>query len=179
MFCLIQGCDGSVLVNSTSNNHAEKEAAPNLTLRGFDFIDRVKSLLEAECPGIVSCADTLALVARDSIVATVRILQNKSEQIKPTYIFLFYEQINGFIIYLFYVMFCRPQGGPFWSVPTGRRDGTISNSSEALADIPPPTSNFTTLQTLFANNGLDLTDLVLLSGKLNIIISSHLLDILN
>jgi hypothetical protein len=79
MFCLMQGCDGSVLVNSTSNNQAEKEATPNLTLRGFDFIDRVKSLLEAECPGIVSCADTLALVARDSIVATVRILK-KQEQ---------------------------------------------------------------------------------------------------
>lgn len=72
-----------------------------------------------------------------------------------------------------------PQGGPFWKVPTGRRDGTISNSSEALNDIPAPTSNFTTLQTLFANNGLDLTDLVLLSGKLNVIISSHLLDVLN
>jgi len=123
--CFVRGCDGSVLVNSTSNNQAEKAATPNLTLRGFDFIDRVKSLLEAECPGIVSCADTLALVARDSIVAT---------------------------------------GGPFWKVPTGRRDGTISNSSEALADIPAPTSNFTTLQTLFAKNGLDLTDLVLLSG---------------
>lgn len=101
----MQGCDGSVLVNSTSNNQAEKEATPNLTLRGFDFIDRVKSLLEAECPGIVSCADTLALVARDSIVATVSILKKKN---KPTLIFpFFYEQRNGLIIYLFYVMFCH------------------------------------------------------------------------
>ena len=66
------------------------------------------------------------------------------------------------------------QGGPFWSVPTGRRDGTISNSSEALSDIPPPTGNFSTLQTLFSNVGLNLTDLVLLSGKLSIVISWHL-----
>lgn len=87
MFCIMQGCDGSVLVNSTSNNQAEKAAAPNLTLRGFDFIDRVKSLLEAECPGIVSCADTLALVARDSIVATVRIL--KQIRTNPFYSFVF------------------------------------------------------------------------------------------
>ncbi|KAJ6991323.1 hypothetical protein NC653_019499 [Populus alba x Populus x berolinensis] len=55
-------------------------------------------------------------------------------------------------------------GGPFWRVPTGRRDGTISRSSEALNNIPPPTSNFTNLQRLFANQGLDLKDLVLLSG---------------
>ncbi|KAA8526485.1 hypothetical protein F0562_008312 [Nyssa sinensis] len=123
--CFVRGCDASVLLNSTSNNQAEKVAIPNQTVRGFDFIDRVKSLLEAECPGIVSCADIIALVARDSIVAT---------------------------------------GGPFWRVPTGRRDGLISNSSEALANIPRPTNNFSSLQTSFANKGLDLKDLVLLSG---------------
>lgn len=50
-------------------------------------------------------------------------------------------------------------------MPTGRRDGRISNASEALSDIPPPTSNFTTLQSSFAKKGLDLKDLVLLSGK--------------
>ncbi|KAG6768648.1 hypothetical protein POTOM_027575 [Populus tomentosa] len=59
---------------------------------------------------------------------------------------------------------CFVRGGPFWRVPTGRRDGTISRSSEALNNIPPPTSNFTNLQRLFANQGLDLKDLVLLSG---------------
>ncbi|KAF8376842.1 hypothetical protein HHK36_031483 [Tetracentron sinense] len=130
--CFVRGCDGSVLVNSTSSNHAEKDGTPNLSLRGFDFIDRVKTLLEAECPGIVSCADVLALVARDSIVAT---------------------------------------GGPFWKVPTGRRDGVISRSSEALSNIPGPTSNFTTLRTLFANKGLNVKDLVRLSGAHTIGIS--------
>ncbi|XP_062028526.1 peroxidase 3-like [Rosa rugosa] len=123
--CFVRGCDASVLVNSTSSNQAEKDAPPNLTLRGFDFIDRIKSLVEAQCPGVVSCADVIALAARDSVVAT---------------------------------------GGPFWNVPTGRRDGVISRSSEALASIPSPFSNFTTLQTSFANQGLDLKDLVLLSG---------------
>ncbi|KAJ6691037.1 PEROXIDASE 25-RELATED [Salix koriyanagi] len=123
--CFVRGCDASVLLNTTSGEQPERQATPNLTLRGFDFIDRVKSLVEAECPGIVSCADILTLVARDSIVAT---------------------------------------GGPFWRVPTGRRDGLISKSSEALSKIPSPSDNFTTLQTLFANHGLDLKDLVILSG---------------
>ncbi|XP_061363103.1 peroxidase 39-like [Gastrolobium bilobum] len=122
--CFVRGCDGSVLLNSTTNQ-AEKNAPPNLTVRGFDFIDRVKSLVEAECPGVVSCADIIALVSRDSIVAT---------------------------------------GGPFWKVPTGRRDGVISNLVEARSSIPAPFHNFTTVQTLFGNQGLDLKDLVLLSG---------------
>ncbi|KAJ6959302.1 hypothetical protein NC653_037580 [Populus alba x Populus x berolinensis] len=59
---------------------------------------------------------------------------------------------------------CFVRGGPFWRVPTGRRDGLISRSSEALSSVPSPMINFTTLRTLFANQGLDLKDLVLLSG---------------
>jgi len=73
MMCpLLQGCDASVLLNSTAGSVAEKDAPPNLTLRGFDFVDRVKTLVEEACPGVVSCADVLALAARDAVAAIVR-----------------------------------------------------------------------------------------------------------
>lgn len=62
-----QGCDASVLLDSTANNTAEKDAIPNLSLAGFDVIDEVKTQLEKTCPGKVSCADILALAARDSV----------------------------------------------------------------------------------------------------------------
>ena len=67
----MQGCDGSVLLNSINNNQAEKAAIPNLSLRGFNIIDDVKSSLEKICPGVVSCADILTLVARDAVEAVI------------------------------------------------------------------------------------------------------------
>jgi peroxidase len=129
--CFVRGCDASVLLNSTTQP-AEKDAPPNLTLRGFGFIDAIKSLLEKECPGVVSCADIISLAARDAV-----------------------ETI----------------GGPTWKVPTGRRDGTVSIKKEALQNIPGPAFNFSQLIASFEKKGLDLNDLVWLSGAHTIGIS--------
>lgn len=65
---LMQGCDASVLLNSKGSNKAEKDGPPNVSLHAFYVIDNAKKDLEASCPGVVSCADILALAARDSVV---------------------------------------------------------------------------------------------------------------
>ncbi|KAE8789699.1 Peroxidase 3 [Hordeum vulgare] len=121
----MQGCDGSILLNSTAAGAAEKDAPPNLSLRGFDLVDRVKGLVEEACPGVVSCADVLALAARDAVAAI---------------------------------------GGPSWRVPTGRRDGTVSTMQDAVRELPSPSMTFPQLVALFAGKGLDVRDLVWLSG---------------
>ncbi|CBI20054.3 hypothetical protein VitviT2T_018415 [Vitis vinifera] len=65
--CFVRGCDASILINGTST---EKTTTPNSLLKGYDAIDDAKSQIEDVCPGVVSCADILALAARDAVVLT-------------------------------------------------------------------------------------------------------------
>lgn len=65
---MMQGCDASILIESTKNNTAEMDSIPNLTLHGLDLIDLAKIALEKVCPGIVSCADIIPLATRDAVV---------------------------------------------------------------------------------------------------------------
>ncbi|KAM6579027.1 hypothetical protein CsatB_030864 [Cannabis sativa] len=64
--CFVNGCDGSILLDGDGS---EKEGAGNKnSARGFDVIDTIKTAVENECAGVVSCADILAIAARDSVL---------------------------------------------------------------------------------------------------------------
>ncbi|CAO2210355.1 unnamed protein product [Urochloa humidicola] len=123
--CFVQGCDASVLLDSTDGNTAEKDAPANKSLRGFEVIDAIKEALEAQCPGVVSCADVLALAARDAVFMA---------------------------------------RGPYYGVPLGRRDGSRSVASDTFLALPPPVKNVSLLIQIFGNVGLDVHDMVALSG---------------
>eukprot|EP00253_Pinus_taeda_P002859 PITA_02859 len=124
--CFVQGCDGSVLLDDTPRFKGEKTAVPNNnSIRGFDVVDEIKSQLESACPGVVSCADILAIAARDSVVLS---------------------------------------GGLKWDVMVGRRDSRSASFSGANHDIPAPNSTLQTLLTKFKRHGLNVVDLVALSG---------------
>ncbi|KAF3790340.1 Peroxidase 49 [Nymphaea thermarum] len=121
------GCDASVLLDDVAGKiKGEKTSPPNNnSLRGFDVVDRIKANVEKVCPGVVSCADILAVAARDSVVAL---------------------------------------GGPTWDVRVGRRDSTNASYDLAIANLPSPASNISTLIEKFRNQNLTRVDLVALSG---------------
>ncbi|KAL8151777.1 hypothetical protein V2J09_021585 [Rumex salicifolius] len=69
--CMVNGCDASVIIQSTSNNTAEKDHPDNLSLAGdgFDTVIKAKAAVDATpgCTNKVSCADILAIAARDVV----------------------------------------------------------------------------------------------------------------
>ncbi|KAK6917650.1 hem peroxidase [Dillenia turbinata] len=67
--CFVEGCDASILITSKPGSIAEKDAHDNkdLAVEAFDTINKVKTLVENQCPGVVSCADILAIAARDFV----------------------------------------------------------------------------------------------------------------
>ncbi|GAB4856104.1 hypothetical protein Ancab_024744 [Ancistrocladus abbreviatus] len=121
--CFVNGCDGSVLLDGSDG---EKFAFPNLnSARGFEVVDAIKSAVEGVCNQTVSCADILAIAARDSVVLS---------------------------------------GGPSWRVLFGRRDGLVANQTGANNNLPTPFNTLSTIISKFAAVGLNLTDVVSLSG---------------
>ncbi|KAF5454820.1 hypothetical protein F2P56_024457 [Juglans regia] len=125
--CFVQGCDASLLLENSGSIVSEKRSNPNRnSARGFEVLDEIKSALEEECPHTVSCADIVALAARDSTVLS---------------------------------------GGPSWEVPLGRRDSRSASLSGSNNNIPAPNNTFQTILTKFKQQGLNVVDLVALSGS--------------
>ncbi|URE47846.1 Peroxidase [Musa troglodytarum] len=140
------GCDASVLLDDTATFNGEKNAGPNAnSLRGFEVIDTIKAEVELQCPGTVSCADILALAARDG-VALVSVV--------ATSLYLLCSYTDNFA--------CL--GGPSWRVPLGRRDATTASQSAANSNLPSPASNLSQLIAAFAAKGLNARDMTALSG---------------
>ncbi|KAL0917631.1 hypothetical protein M5K25_012707 [Dendrobium thyrsiflorum] len=67
--CFVQGCDASVLLDGSASGPSEKNAPPNLTLRpaAFKAINDLRARIDRKCGLVVSCADVVALAARDSV----------------------------------------------------------------------------------------------------------------
>ncbi|KAE8718288.1 Cationic peroxidase 1 [Hibiscus syriacus] len=69
--CFVNGCDASILLDPSSTIDSEKSPRPNQnSARGFKVIDEIKAEIDKICGRlVVSCADIVAVAARDSVVA--------------------------------------------------------------------------------------------------------------
>ncbi|KAK9136182.1 hypothetical protein Syun_015512 [Stephania yunnanensis] len=55
-------------------------------------------------------------------------------------------------------------GGPYWSVPLGRRDSTTASEKSANEQIPSPFESLENITAKFISKGLEFKDVVVLSG---------------
>ncbi|RVW69386.1 Peroxidase 29 [Vitis vinifera] len=66
--CQVQGCDASILVDPAGGKTPlEMASSKNFGVRKRESISLIKSVVEAQCPGTVSCADILVMAARDAV----------------------------------------------------------------------------------------------------------------
>ncbi|KAG8055930.1 hypothetical protein GUJ93_ZPchr0001g31057 [Zizania palustris] len=73
--CFVEGCDASILIAPTTGGGAaarprvERDVDDNRNLpqEAFDTVEMAKAAVEKSCPGVVTCADVLALAARDFV----------------------------------------------------------------------------------------------------------------
>ncbi|KAL5198728.1 hypothetical protein ABZP36_002240 [Zizania latifolia] len=65
--CMVKSCDASLLLETTAAAVSEQASHRSFGMRNFKYIATIKAALERECPSTVSCADVLALAARDGV----------------------------------------------------------------------------------------------------------------
>uniref|UniRef100_A0A2C9W546 Peroxidase n=1 Tax=Manihot esculenta TaxID=3983 RepID=A0A2C9W546_MANES len=66
--CGVKSCDASLLLETANGIESEKASQRSFGMRNFKYVNTIKDAVEAECPLTVSCADIVALSARDGIV---------------------------------------------------------------------------------------------------------------
>ncbi|KAE8668530.1 Peroxidase 46 [Hibiscus syriacus] len=146
--CFVEGCDASVLLQG---NGTERSDPANTSLGVFSVIDSAKRELEIFCPGAVSCANIVALAARDAVVLV------KISNLLPPYLHAISSprDLN--------IRIMEQAGGPAIPILTGRRDRRISNTANVKPSIADTSFTMNEMIMFFKSKGLSLDDLVTLS----------------
>jgi len=63
----MQSCDASFLLATWRGVVSEQTSVRSFGMRNFKYVNTIKAAVEKECPLTVSCADIVALSARDAI----------------------------------------------------------------------------------------------------------------
>lgn len=123
-------------------------------MRNFKYVKTIKEAIEKECPSTVSCADIVALSARDGIVLVFLIFNFffnfffKFLQLNPIH-----RLLNRFQL-----------GGPRVEMKTGRKDSKTSYLEKVEKNIPNHNDSISSVLSAFESIGVDIERTVALLG---------------
>lgn len=143
-------------------NNTEQSDPGNRSVGGFSVIDSAKRILEKFCPRTVSCADIIALAARDAVEIV------SSTSLHGWHCSMAYWQDTSFGTVINLKGTWEQAGEPRTMIPTGRRDGMVSVASNVRPNIVDTSFSMDEMVKLFASKGLSLLDLVILSGAYSV-----------
>lgn len=122
-----------------------------IQVEGSMWLMILKLIWKKACPGVVSCADILAIAARDSVVdVSAKYSLDEKQVVSPSYALISWQ---------------LQLGGPSWKVRLERRDSTTVSRTTANTSIRRPTSNLSALISSFSAQGLSLKYMVALAGN--------------
>ncbi|KAI3767806.1 hypothetical protein L2E82_18216 [Cichorium intybus] len=151
--CMVGGCDASVLIASNAYNKAERDQDINESLAGdgFDIVTRVKTALEIESPGVVSCSHILAVATRDLVIQALEIecpgVVSSSDILAVA--------TRDLVIQV---------SGPHYEIKLGRKDGLESKASNVEGRLGRANMTTDNIIHIFESHGYTTREMVVLMG---------------
>ena len=155
-----------MLINAAGDDEWRSPDGMTLKLEGFSTVMNAKAAVDSDpqCRNRVSCADILALAARDSVFLVSTRTPTKHACCSALLLDRFRSRVDRTVSRLGVNTYVRPpqSGGPDYKVELGRFDGRVSTCGSVV--IPHGTFDLDQLNGFFSSLGLNQTDMIALSG---------------
>jgi peroxidase len=155
-----------MIVNSNGDDEWRNSDNQSLKPEGFQTILNAKAAVDSDpqCQYKVSCADIMAIAARESVYQVLRATDRQRNH--PYTICKMHCRQRQYHFQLhacMHALVSHQSGGPYYEVELGRYDGRVSTRDGVV--LPHANFNLDQLNAFFSGLGFSQAEMVALSGK--------------